>query len=177
MNAADVIRLATEVDLPEFEWGGEFRHFRRLYREVYEGMLRGNAIIWVAERPGIGVISQLFVQLLSNRIELADGSHRAYIYGFRIKPTYRNRGLGTRMILTVEHDLHMRGFDWTVLNVSKDNQAAIRFYRRNGYQIIASEDGRWSYLDEADTRHYVHEPSWRMEKILKTSQTVNLSSI
>jgi ribosomal protein S18 acetylase RimI-like enzyme len=160
------IRQAKEADLPSMEWNGEYAHFRRLYQEVFETSLRGEAILWVAELNGTGLVGQVFVQLESARKELADGSQRAYIYGFRIQSAYRGQGLGSYMLGVVEEDLFRRGFRIAVLNVGKDNQDARLLYERQGYRIVAAEPGQWSYLDEDGRRRWVDEPAWRMEKVL-----------
>jgi len=161
-----VIRLAGEADLPALEWDGEYTHFRRLYADVYYGVVHHDALMWIAELPGQGLIGQLFISLISSRPELADGRLRAYVYGFRVKPAYRSQGIGTVMMQTVERDLYQRGFRRVTLNVGKENNAARRLYERLGYRVVGSEPGRWSYLDDKGRRQDVHEPAWRMEKLL-----------
>jgi len=160
------IRLARRTDLPALEWNGEFSHFRRLYQDIFLSYEQGEAILWVADLEGNGVVGQVFVQLFSARPELADGKQRAYIYGFRVQASYRRRGLGTRMLAIVETDLVQRGFERTVLNVNRDNLGARRLYERHGYHVVAAEPGHWSYLDEHGRKREVHEPAWRMEKDL-----------
>ncbi len=162
-----VIRHTTQADLLALEWNGTYTHFRRLYQEIYDSSLRGEAILWVLELPEVGVIGQLFVQLISSRKELADGIQRAYIYAFRIQPDYRGHGLGGRLLSAVEYDLHQRGFRIAVLNVSRENETARLFYQRQGYQVVAAEPGQWSYLDNLGRRCWVDEPAWRMEKMLE----------
>jgi ribosomal protein S18 acetylase RimI-like enzyme len=160
------IRPVRRDDLPALEWDGEYTHFRRLYREVFQSFSNGEALMWTADLPGRGLIGQLFVQLNSARKELADGKSRAYIYGFRVKPSYRGLGVGSRLLYTAEADLAQREFRWISLNVGRQNQDALRFYKRCGYQLVAAEPGRWSYQDDQGQRHEVHEPAWRMEKRL-----------
>ena len=104
------------------------------------------------------------MQLESARSELADGLNRAYVYGVRVKPNYRNQGLGSQMLVTVEMDLVGRGFRWINLNISRQNNAGRRFYERHGYRVIAAVPGRWSYLDDLGRRRNVNEPAWRMQK-------------
>ncbi len=162
-----LIRYLTQEDLPALEWEGEYTHFRRLYQDIYQSARRGEAILWVADLNRVGIIGQLFVQLNSARSELADGVSRAYIYGFRIRPEYRNQGLGTHMLAVVERDLVKRGYRWAVLNVNRDNPDARRLYERLGYQIVAMEAGHWTFLDEKGVRREVNEPAWRMEKAIK----------
>lgn len=171
------IRPLVKSDLPALEWDGEFRHFRRLYAEIYESAESGKAALWIAEvietpeanasiSPEAKLIGQVFVQLISGRPELADGVYRAYVYGFRIRPAYRNRGLGTRMMQVVEDNLIEQGFRWVTLNVAQENPGALRLYERLGYKVVAPEPGRWSFIDDKGVRQEVHEPSWRMEKRL-----------
>ena len=123
-------------------------------------------MLWVAELPGVGVIGQLFVQLKSRRPELADGAGRAYIYAFRVRPAYRHHGLGTHMLQIVEADLRERGFRRVTLNVGRHNLQARRLYERLGYRVVAAEPGRWTYVDHRGRVRCVHEPAWRMEKVL-----------
>ena len=96
------IRQANKEDLIDLEWNGEYAHFRRLYADTYSMVQQGKAIIWIAEMNGSGLIGQCFVSLLGSRPELADGVDRAYIYGFRIQPQYRNHGIGTLIMRTIE---------------------------------------------------------------------------
>lgn len=161
-----VVRQATRADLLPMEWDGEYRHFRRLYRDVYQSGEQGHALLWVVELPGAGLIAQAFVQLRSARAELADGSHRAYLYGFRVRSGYRRQGLGTYLMKFIEADLLRRGYGCLCLNVNRDNDEARRLYERLGYRIVAAEAGRWSYLDDQGLRQEVNEPAWRMEKTL-----------
>jgi ribosomal protein S18 acetylase RimI-like enzyme len=159
-------RHVTQADLSGLEWEGEFIHFRRMYAEAYRRSQRGEAVLWLIEHSQLGILGQLFVHLDSQRRELADGVHRAYIYGFRVRPAFRGLGLGTRLLEVAEQDLVQRGFSWTVLNVSRENLDARRLYERQGYRVVAGDPGRWSYLDEHGIRHDVSEPAWRMEKKL-----------
>ncbi len=157
-------RLARQDDLPALEWNGEYRHFRRLYWDIYQSACQGKTLMWVVEMRQVGVIGQVFVQLNSNRKELADGETRAYLYGFRIQPAYQRLGIGGGVLQRVEDDLGTRGFSLATLNVGLKNLDAQRFYQQHGYRIVTHEPGRWSYLDDQGHRREVHEPAWRMEK-------------
>ena len=160
------IRPAIDKDLPVLEWDGLYTHFRSLYRYVYEGARRGDAILWVADLNQVGLIGQLFVQFQSSRKELANGVDRAYIYAFRIHPAYQGRGIGSYLLEFVEQDLRNRGYEKVCLNVSRENHDARRLYERFGYRIIAAEAGNWSYYDEYGNQQHVSDPAWRMEKDL-----------
>ena len=162
-----VIRRMTREDLPGLEWNGEFSHFRNVYLGVYRRMQQGTNEAWVAEAFQVGIVGQVFLQLVSDRPELADGWNRAYMFSFRIKPEYRNQGIGTRMITILEDFLISRHFSRLTLNVARDNDSAIRLYHRLGFQIVAEEPGIWSYIDHLGNWQHMVEPSWRMEKLLE----------
>jgi ribosomal protein S18 acetylase RimI-like enzyme len=161
-----IVRQVTEEDLPDMEWNGEYSHFRRVYAEAYQRMLRGYTLLWVAELPGTGLVGQVFIQLVCDRPELADGDERAYLYSFRVRDPFRGQGLGSRIMDVVEDDLRLRGFQYVTLNVARDNPRAQQLYLRRGYHVVAPEPGVWSYPDEKGVWHQVEEPAWRMEKYL-----------
>jgi len=160
------VRPAIEKDLLALEWDGMYTHFRSLYRYIYEGAIRGDSILWVVDMKKVGLIGQLFVQFQSSRDELANGIDRAYIYAFRIHPSFQGRGIGSYLLQFVEQDLRLRGFERVSLNVSRENHEARRLYERFGYRIVASEAGHWSYIDEQGHQQNVIDPAWRMEKEL-----------
>jgi ribosomal protein S18 acetylase RimI-like enzyme len=161
-----VFRYALAKDLPALEWEGEFTHFRRIFSEAYQLSEAGKAILWVAELPEVGLIGQLFVQLESGSSSRSNHRKRAYIYGFRVRSTYRDQGIGSRLLQAVEEDLARRGYRRVCLNVSRANQDARRLYERRGYRVVSAEPGVWSYLDDKGIRRHVNEPAWRMEKEL-----------
>lgn len=167
LDHSDVmIRLATRADLLPMEWDGEFKHFRTVYANAFARMQKGTNMIWIAEIPSAGLIGQVFVQLVCDRPELADGWQRAYLYSFRVKPSFRSQGLGTMMVNVIEDFLLSRHYSRLTLNVARENLDAIRLYKRLGFQIVAEEPGIWSYPDEKNIWHTLREPSWRMEKLL-----------
>jgi len=157
-------RLATHVDLPALEWNGEFTHFRQLFNDTFRQVTEMCALMWVIECHNSGIIGQIFVQLNGHRTELADGVSRAYLYAFRVRPQYRNKGIGTRLMEVVETDLVKREYHSVTINVARDNLGARRLYERLGYRVVVAEPGEWSYIDHLGQRQYVHEPAWRMEK-------------
>ncbi|MBI9046181.1 MAG: GNAT family N-acetyltransferase [Anaerolineaceae bacterium] len=162
-----IIRLVRKHDLPALEWDGQFKHYRNLYAEAFERQENGLGLMWIATLPFSKLVGQIFIQFICNRPELANGTNRAYFYSLRIKDQYRNQGIGSKLISWVENDLKSRGVEFLTLNVTKENTRAIQLYERMGYKIKAHEEGRWFYKDHKNIRRNVHEPSWRMEKLLE----------
>jgi ribosomal protein S18 acetylase RimI-like enzyme len=159
-----IIRQVVKDDLPALEWDGEFTQFRRMYASLYRDTQTGRAVMWMIETEKGDMIGQAFVILRSGELSAADGERRAYIFSFRVKPAYRNQGVGTFLLEFICEDLRRRGFILVTLNVAKDNPNAISLYRRLGYKVISSHAGKWSYTDHEGTTHHVDEPAWRMMK-------------
>jgi len=164
------VRPLMESDLPALEWDGEYSHFRKLYAQHYCSMRNGTTLIWVAETESKNLIGQLFLLLYSQQREVADGIRRAYIFSFRVKPNFRNLGLGSAMIKLAETELINRGYSEIRLNVARDNPAARRLYERLGYHVIGSDPGIWKYQDQYGRWQTVKEPAWKMLKILRVNR-------
>jgi len=161
------IRKVKFADLPLLEWDGEFLHFRKLYENVYQRTLKHRAVMWMADTKAEALVGQLFIQLNSRRTDLADGSFRAYLFGFRIKPAFQSLGIGGAMLAKAERELAQKHFRRICLNVVRTNERARVFYERHGYRIIGPDPGLWHYEDNEGVWHDLEEPAWRMEKELK----------
>jgi ribosomal protein S18 acetylase RimI-like enzyme len=161
-----IIRQVEKADLPALEWDGEYSKFRRMYASLYRDAVAGRALMWIIETLQGQMVGQAFVVLRSGEIAAADGERRAYIFSFRVKPAYRNKGLGTGLLEFIHDDLRQRGFQFVTLNVAKDNSDALRLYLRLGYKVISAHPGKWSYTDHEGITHHVDEPAWRMLKRL-----------
>jgi ribosomal protein S18 acetylase RimI-like enzyme len=118
--------------LPALEWEGRYQHFRRLYRHAMAEARRGRRVLLVADVDG-QIVGQVFIQLTSGRADLADGSHSGYLYAFRVRPQFRNQGIGTQLLLeaeavlrrqhfhrAVDHEGHMRYMTEPALMLEKD---------------------------------------------------------
>lgn len=160
-----MIRNLQEADLPALEWGGEYRRYRRMYRDMYEQMRQGRRLMLVAELDE-EIIGQAFIQYFIHRADLPADSTPGYLHAVRVKPAYRNRGIGTQMILIAEHLLAKRGMDYSVIAVEVDNHAARRLYERLGYEYFADDDGVWSYIDDEGQRRFVTSPAHLLKKQL-----------
>jgi ribosomal protein S18 acetylase RimI-like enzyme len=160
------IRLVQKEDLQALEWEGVYQKYRRMYARLFEDSQFGKILMWLVESPQKEVIGQVFVMLNSGERDAADGYTRAYVFAFRVKPQWRNRGIGTLLMAHVEKELLKKGFSFATLNVAKANPDARRLYERLGYKVVRSKPGIWSFRDDTGTIQHVNEPAWRMVKRL-----------
>jgi [ribosomal protein S18]-alanine N-acetyltransferase len=79
---------------------------------------------------------------------------RAEIHSIAIAPAHRGRGVAVLLLRRIIALLRRRGFATVSLNVRLENKAAIRLYRKLGFQRLRRVNGY--YEDGA--------PAWRMRK-------------
>jgi ribosomal protein S18 acetylase RimI-like enzyme len=160
------IRPIREAELPALEWEGAYARYRRVFRQTYEDVVRGQRVMLVAVAGG-RLVGQIFIQLSSTETRYADGYSRAYLYSLRVRPDWQGQGLGTRLITAAEEALLARGFTSAVIAAGKDNPRAQRLYQRLGYQTFADDPGVWYFQDVNGVQQSVEEPCWVMEKRLQ----------
>lgn len=161
-----VIRELEERDLVALEWNGEFTHYRNLYRTIYGKTINGDIKMWVAEIAQIGIVGQLFLQYTYKEKNPHIAYDYVYFFSVRVKPQFRNRGIGTSLLRNAEQHSINKGFQYAMLFVARDNIRAKRFYENLGYCVICPIDGKWSYVNHLGKVVYVNEPSWKMLKRL-----------
>lgn len=160
-----IIRHVVEADIPSLLSEASAVYMQFLFQSAYQGMQRGEQLMWVAERDEV-IIGQVFVQFTSMRPKLANGVDRAYFYSFRVAPQYRGNGVGSRLMAVMEEDLRKRGFSRVTLTVAKTNARAIELYTRQGYRIAGSELVHHSVRDADNRWQREEQEAWRMEKRL-----------
>jgi ribosomal protein S18 acetylase RimI-like enzyme len=119
----------------------------------------------VAEADG-AIVGQVFVQLMSRKGVYADGTSSGYLYAFRVRPEYRNQGIGGELMQAAENALRERAFNRAVIAVAKTNERARNLYEKMGYRKIGDDPGRWSYLDHEGNLRHITEPAYILEKEL-----------
>lgn len=167
-RTAVLIRRATEADLPALEWDGEYRHFRRVYRAAMQDARRDLRLVLVAVVEG-EIVGQVFVQFENAHLDPGGIHPTGYLYALRIRPPFRNQGIGTGLMAHAEQDLRQRKFQRAVIAVAKENEAALRLYKRLGYRVFAEDPGNWSYIDDEGELRHIFEPSFLLDKDLTAS--------
>ena len=166
-NRNITIRKVTEQDLPALEMDGMFTHFRRVYTRALEEQKQGMRLLLIAESSAM-VVGRLFILLSSTDKRIADGKERAYLYSFFVHPSYRHEGLGTRMMQYIENLLQANGISFVTIAVAKDNEGALRIYKRLKYDILRESPGQWDYIDHEGKRQQVNEPCYILGKQLSS---------
>lgn len=136
MTGSDVVvlreYLAGDLDkivhLDESCFEEEFRFDRRSMKAYAEAR---NSVSLIAEKGG-EMVGFVIVHL--NRVAVG---RRGYVVTLDVAAEHRRRGLAGRMMQAVELLAEADGAQRMELHVFTENDAAIRFYERRGYERVA----------------------------------------
>ena len=135
------------VRLDERCFDEEFRFDRRSMQAYAEAR---NAISLIAEREGD------IVGFVIAHLDHVAAGLRGYIVTLDVAAEYRRRGLARRMMEAVEMLVKAAGAPRMELHVFRENEPAIRFYERVGYERIAMLRGFYG-TDGLDALEYRKE--------------------
>lgn len=100
-----------------------------------------------AERDGLLLSFQLFCINAGPSITVAERNGKpigwaacepmsAYISDLWVAPEFQRQGVGHLLLGRIEQDIFRAGYDVSVLETHAENGGAIRFYLREGYEIV-----------------------------------------
>ncbi len=118
--------LGTIFALDEVCFEAPFRFSARVMQQFAEAR---NALTVVAESDA-GVVAGFCIA----HVERAGKELRAYVVTLDVAPEYRRHGLARQMMQRIEHQAAEAGCEGLALHVSVDNEGAIAFYEREGYE-------------------------------------------
>jgi len=70
------------------------------------------------------------------QVEVENDRVFGHIITVNVVPTYRRKGIGTKMLIEIESLLKQKGITECQLEVREDNSAALKLYQSVGYQKI-----------------------------------------
>ncbi len=77
------------------------------------------------------------------------GDDQAHLFLLAVQPEFRRSGLGRSMMQWLEKSCRTAGIQTVRLEVRVSNKAALRFYRKLGYRVIARVAGYYDRRDSA----------------------------
>ena len=160
------IRFLRGDELPLLEWDGEYKRYRRIYSEVYRNSQKGLAIPLVAELPDDGIIGQVFLSQKEPNPNYGIRSRYYYLSSFRIKPKFRDNGLGTMLLNECEKQVRLHRLRDIYLTCARDNNRARWFYQEHGFQVVRVEDKDWSFVNDEGFVVTEHQNAFLMRKSL-----------
>ncbi len=122
-------------DLFEISFGAD----RTFSEDIYRGILHDR----LAKFPG-GQMLALAGGAIVGQVEFwtrpYEGRDVGYVSLFYLTPDWRGRGLGVELVESAERYFRTCGMTEYQLRVSERNERALRFYLRQGFTKLASEE-------------------------------------
>ncbi|MBR6088910.1 MAG: GNAT family N-acetyltransferase [Anaerolineaceae bacterium] len=160
------IRLLREEDLPALEWDGEYRRYRRIYREVYRNSQKGLSVPLVAETAEDGLVGQVFLSQKDPNPYYNPVSRYYFLSSFRVKPQFRDHGLGSLLLQACEKQTRLHHLRDIFLNCAMENNRARWFYEEHGFRVVRVDESDWSFVDDEGFVITEHQNACLMKKTL-----------
>lgn len=103
----------------------------------------GTEVLLVAERDG-AVVGTVSVQ----REGRCDPPH-PWLYGLHVRAQVRRAGIGTALVRAAEDAVGRLGATAVSLDVDRDEDHLVAWYRRLGYTTVGPHEHRWRAVDPA----------------------------
>ncbi len=125
-----------EIDANVFPCLGDLEGCRRLMAEISQkpGFLPGAT--WLAVRAADGTPDEALGQVCGTVQGIRDSSGVGAIQNLGVVPGHRAAGLGTALLLAALRGFRQAGLSRAFLEVTADNEAAVRLYARHGFSIV-----------------------------------------
>ncbi len=98
------------------------------FQPIFDKMIKDGGL-HIYESEGV-TISALVIKRFEHRLK-----HLAYIGAFGIRQSHQGRGIGTKIMQEIKRNLELEGVRRIELRVEADNQRALAFYKKLGFQL------------------------------------------
>ena len=113
----------------------DYHDVEQMISECTRNMQDGIIDIFVLYENEI-LIGELHVMYESDDENYAIPGRRAYLFAFRVREDYQNKGYGTRLLKTVVDTLKEEGYCEFTVGVEDDNERAFHMYQAMGFHEL-----------------------------------------
>lgn len=99
----------------------------------FEKLVEQESLIPFLAFKGKNFVGKVYFVTKTRDFEIADGKHIGYICNLYVKKSYRNNGIGTKLIDTVKEYAKTNGFTKLTLGVEEDNLKNRYLYDKLGF--------------------------------------------
>jgi GNAT superfamily N-acetyltransferase len=136
-----------------------FTMHREIFHDAFRRQEAGENLMLVADCNGFPV-GQIWVDFARKADESV-----ALVWALRVHPLLQNRMIGARLLAAAEKAARRRHYRIVELGVEKHSEAALRFYRRHGYEMAGEIAEQFSFTPPgAEEREEVHLEEWVLRK-------------
>ena len=113
----------------------DYNDVEQMILECTQDMQKGIIDIFVLYDEDV-LVGELHVMYESDDENYAIRDRRAYLFAFRIREAFQNKGYGTYLLKTVLESLKENGYCEFTVGVEDDNFRAIHMYQKEGFKEL-----------------------------------------
>ena len=131
------------INILEFSYPEDCLHAIQLWESIDKGIHLGpsDAQTEIAKKlqrdPDLFLVAEADGDLIGTVIGGYDG-RRGFIYHLAVSQEHRGKGIGSRLMDEVEARLRNKGCIRCYLFVTADNEEAMRYYEKRGWQFMVN---------------------------------------
>lgn len=136
------VRRLEISELPVLTKLFHYKDINKMILETMASMEQGIEDIFVLYQEK-ELLGEIHVNYCSTDEQEAMPGKRVYLYAYRVKKGYQNRGIGSFLMRQVLDQLENRGYTEFTIGVEDNNEIAKHIYKKFGFQeIIARKQGQ-----------------------------------
>jgi ribosomal protein S18 acetylase RimI-like enzyme len=130
--------ISTPVEIREFHFPQDYAAVLQLWESMEKGVHVGRSDTpaeiqkKLARDPDLFLVAEHGDKIVGTVIGGFDG-RRGILYHLAVDGSFRERGIGARLLSEVESRLRQKGCLKCYLLVTPDNEAAMRYYQKRGW--------------------------------------------
>ncbi|XP_076350416.1 putative N-acetyltransferase san isoform X2 [Tachypleus tridentatus] len=123
-------------------------------------------VLEAGELAKLAYYNDIVVGAVCCRVDTSDSSRRLYIMTLGCLAPYRRLGIGSKMVEHVLKYVEKDGnFDSIFLHVQINNDSAIEFYKKFGFEVVETKEHYYKRIEPADAHV--------LQKTLRSSKGVS----
>ena len=129
------------VQIREFHYPEDYPQVESLWASMEKGVNLGRSDTLgeiqkkIAHDPGLFLVAEENGQIIGTVIGGFDG-RRGLIYHLAVTASFRGQGVGSRLMEAIESRLRAKGCIRCYLLVTTDNNEAMRYYEKRGWEYM-----------------------------------------
>ena len=139
-----MVRRAEDRDLDEI--------VRVWKSNIYSAVTPETIEFWFRRNKKYFFVCELDGRIVGFVAGTVKSPERIHISGIAVDAEHRRKQIGSALLSTIERESYKEGFRKVTLEVRKSNEAAIKFYEKNGYRRTGVTP--FYYFDGEDALNY-----------------------
>ena len=152
------IRSVVEADINKIKWS--LPDWNSYWQDKWRQKLEGKLDMYVVAVEDFPIARIWLDWTKSAKLGIGE------ISSFEVMPPFRNIGIGSFMIESMEDILREKGLKRAQIGVDKSNDRAKKLYQKLGYKVVRDEQDSFVYFSESGEQKTYSSDCWFLHKMV-----------